>query len=182
MKFKKLPNPEKWIILGIPALFFIGAFFHFLYDLLGQFPVVGLIAPVNESVWEHLKLIVWPVIGWWTIYYLATRKKQTINKDKWFTAALVSLVAALITTPLLFYFYTGAFGIESVAIDILILFISLLIGQLLGLYVYRNSKGISANDVLIIFVGIIALFMLLTLCPPHLPIFMDSTTGTYGIS
>jgi len=181
MKFKESLTPEKWIMLGIPCLFVIGAVFHFLYNICGGFPIVGLIAPVNESVWEHLKMVVWPIIGWWTIYYLANHDKQTIDKNKWFTAALASLITAIMTIPLLFYFYTGAFGIESLLIDILILLLAVLFGQLMGLHVYKHSKGISANDVIIIFVGIIALFMLMTLCPPELPIFLDSSTGTYGI-
>ena len=182
MKLKKSLTPEKWILLGIPCLFVIGVIFHYLYDLCGKFPIVGLIAPVNESVWEHIKLVVWPIIGWWIIYYLETRNKQTIDKNKWFTAALVSLVTAIITIPLLFYFYTGAFGIEDcLIINILILLLAVLFGQLMGLHVYRHSKGISANDVIIILVGIIALFMLLTLCPPEFPIFLDSLAGGYGI-
>ena len=181
MKFKKSLTPEKWIILGIPCLFVIGAIFHFLYDICGKFPVVGLISPVNESVWEHIKMVVWPIMGWWIIYYLKNRDKQKIDKNKWFSATLVSLVTAIITIPLLFYFYTGAFGIESVLINILILFLAVLFGQLMGLHVYKHSKGISVNDVIIIFVGIIALFMLLTLCPPEFPIFFDSQAGVYGI-
>ena len=32
-----------------------------MYDLL-PFQLVGMIAPVNESVWEHLKLLLWPFL------------------------------------------------------------------------------------------------------------------------
>jgi len=182
MKFKKSLTPEKWILIGIPCLFVLGSIFHFLYNLCCEIPIVGLIAPVNESVWEHIKMVVWPIIGWWTIYYLASHNKNVIDKNKWFTAALVSLATAIITIPFLFYFYTQAFGIQSLWIDIIILLLAVLFGQLMGLHVYKHSKGININDVILVFVGIIALFMLLTLCPPELPIFMDSLTGGYGIS
>ena len=44
---------------GLTAL--IGTGLHFLYDWM-PFQLVGMIAPVNESVWEHLKLLFWPFL------------------------------------------------------------------------------------------------------------------------
>ena len=42
-----------WLAFGIAVL--AGTGLHFLYDVCPA-PLVGLFAPVNESVWEHLKL------------------------------------------------------------------------------------------------------------------------------
>ena len=39
---------------------FLGTLNHFLYFLSGQSPIVALFCPVNESVWEHLKLLYFP--------------------------------------------------------------------------------------------------------------------------
>lgn len=66
---KSLTPAEKWIVLGIPLLFLIGAVMHFAYGLLWENPIVGLFAPINESVWEHAKMVLWPVILWWVLYY-----------------------------------------------------------------------------------------------------------------
>ena len=38
------------------TLFFAGWIWHMLYAVTGYNDIVGLIAPINESVWEHLKL------------------------------------------------------------------------------------------------------------------------------
>lgn len=57
MKNKKLSPSEKWIILGIPIIFLIGSFMHFLYDLSGQNPIIGLFAPINESIFYVLCFI-----------------------------------------------------------------------------------------------------------------------------
>lgn len=57
----KQMNPESYILLGIPALFFIGTLFHFLYSFTGELFVVGLFSPVNESVFEHTKMVVLPI-------------------------------------------------------------------------------------------------------------------------
>lgn len=180
--YKSLSPQKKWIIKGIPILFIISACMHSLYKLTGENKILAAFFPMNESVWEHLKMILLPIILWWSIYYLVNGKIYDINKRKWFTGALVSLIISLITVPLLYYFYTGVFGIESVIIDIIILFLAVLIGQLMGLYVYKRCKGINYKFCIIVFIILILLFVLFTYFPPELPIFFDSTTGKYGIN
>lgn len=181
MKYKTLSAPEKWIIKGIPLLFLAGSIFHFLYELTGNSTLVGLFVPVNESIFEHLKLALIPIIAWWTIYYAVKHKSKNIDPRRWFGGALVSLVVTLLLIPMLYYFYTGAFGIESTFVDILILLIALLAGQLLGLHFYRHSDGINPVIVYIIFALIIILFMVATVFTPELPLWKDPMTGTYGI-
>lgn len=181
MSYKTLSSPEKWILIGIPILFLIGSLMHFLYDFTGNNVIIGTIAPVNESVWEHLKMVLLPVILWWTIYYFAAGEINNIDKNKWFTGALVALLIALITIPLLFYFYTNTFGVELLPVNILILFLALLFGQLAGLHFYKYSEGINSITSISILILIVFIFILFTFYPPHLPLFRDSPTGKYGI-
>ncbi|NMC56369.1 MAG: hypothetical protein GYA50_04010 [Eubacteriaceae bacterium] len=180
-KYKKLSNPEKFIIISIPLLFLFGSMFHFLYELSGDSGIVGLFAAVNESVWEHSKMIVLPVFLFWVIYYIAKGKKYSIDKNKWFTSALVSLITALIAMPMIFYFYTEAFGVEFLVVDIIILFLVLMFGQLLGLHFYKHSKGIKWQAAVFAMILIIIVFMIFTYYPPHIPLFLDTPSGTYGI-
>lgn len=181
MRTEKAAPLEKWLIAGIPIIFIAGSFMHFLYELSGKNKLIGLIAPVNESVWEHTKMVVLPIILFWTVIYFICGKKYRIDKDKCFTGALASLLAAIIAIPLLFYFYTEAFGIESVIIDIIILFLAILIGQLAGIHIYRNSAGIAWYIPVILMILIVILYMFLTYYPIKIPIFLDSQTGRYGI-
>lgn len=174
-------KPGKWVLAGIPALFFLGSGMHFLYDILGKISAIGAIAPVNESVWEHCKLVLWPVIIWWGIYYFVYGKKLKINPEKWFSGALLALLTGLLIIPLLYYFYTGAFGTELIWVDIAILLIAVTCGQLLGLHVLRHSEGPGLITVFIAFTFIIAVFIIFTFYPPHLPLFQDGPSGNYGI-
>ncbi|MEG1492560.1 MAG: DUF6512 family protein, partial [Oscillospiraceae bacterium] len=107
MKYSSLEKPLRWILLGIPALFVIGALSHFAFDALGKSPIIGAFFPVNESVWEHLKLLLLPLILWWSLYYLFRGKKYGIDKNRWFGGALIALLSSLFAIPLLYYFYTG---------------------------------------------------------------------------
>lgn len=174
MRYKTLSYPEKYIIKGIPWLFIIGTIMHFMYDLFGKNPIIALFAPANESIWEHSKMVLIPIILWWTIYYIIKKKSYNINKNIWYTSSLISLLTALLTIPILYYFYTGALGFHLLWIDIFILFIAISFGQLLALHFYNHSRGINFINVWIIFAILILLFMLFTLYPPSLPIFTTS--------
>lgn len=167
------------IIISIGLLFIIGSIFHFLYSLSQQQFLIGLISPINESIFEHTKMVVLPITLWWSIYYLLN--KDNIYKNAWFTAALISLLIAIITIPLLFYFYTGAFAIESLAIDIAILFVAIMAGQLIALHYYNHGKGINYRIAIVLIILIITIFALLTIMPFRLPFFQDPIDKTYSI-
>ena len=172
-------QPQKWIMLGVPVLFIVGSLFHFIYEWSGESAIIGAIAPVNESIWEHLKLAVFPLILWWGLYYLLAG--ENINPDSWFAGALASIITAIITIPLLYYFYTEAFGVHLLVVDILLLLVALLLGQIVGLHVYNHSQNIEASTSLAAILLIAFMFMWFTFNPPKLPIFKSGPDQTYGI-
>ena len=174
--------PQKWILKGIIGLFVLAVGFHFIYDLTGQNMVAGIFSPVNESTWEHCKVILWPTILWWTIYYFVKRHTYRIDAAKWFTSQFISLVVAILAVPVMYYFYTGAFGIENMAIDIFIVFLAFLVGQYVGYRNYKYGKGIHEMIALFLIAVIVILFIWFTFKPIHIPLFQDPTTGLYGIS
>lgn len=61
---------ETYTLIGILVLFFVGSIFHFLYLFTGKCFIVGLFVPINESIFEHTKMVVLPIFLWWTIFYL----------------------------------------------------------------------------------------------------------------
>lgn len=172
-----------WLMLGIPILFILATPLHFLYDWTGKSLTVGLFTPVNESPWEHLKLAFWPILVWWLIGYLLFAQGKPGGLRR---AALSCAVCAL--TCLLFivaFYYTlrGAFGAESLILDILSLFLGLAVGTSLAIHVYRYSSpgALSAVIAATILIAIAAAFLVFTFSPPHLPIFQDPPSSTYGI-
>lgn len=166
--FKRI-KPETYTLIGILVLFVVGSLFHFLYSLTGECFIVGLFVPINESIFEHTKMVVLPIFIWWFIFYLFRKKDLFVNA--WFTSAIIAMISAIIAIPMLFYFYSQAFGIESLVIDILILLISLAIGQILGLHYYRHGKGIEYHFAIVLMIVIIILFAFFTINPPAFPIF-----------
>lgn len=174
----------QWMLLGIPCLFIVATPLHFLFEWTGESSVIAPFVPVNESVWEHLKLVFWPALFWWGAGYLLFLKN---DRGGFFRAAVTGTVvvvfAALFITGF-FYTFKGAFGIESLALDILALFLSLLCGILLARHVYVHTKpgGLVAFICVFILLLMAAAFIYFTFVPPHLPLFLDTSTGTYGIA
>lgn len=173
-------NPAlKVELIGIAVISVLGSGLHFLFEVSGNWPPVGVIAAVNESVFEHLKLTFWPTV----LYAAATWKLLKKTTNNFIIAKAVALYIMPLTIVVLFYGYTTLTGIESVIIDILIFFIAVACGQLAG-YGLLKMKALAGwlNWFSLVFIIALAvIYGLFTFYPPHLPFFMDSPTGTYGI-
>ena len=57
-----MQNLRKFTVIGILFVSVAGTLLHFVYDWSGQNPLVGFFAPVNESTWEHMKLLLFPML------------------------------------------------------------------------------------------------------------------------
>ena len=69
---KDLNTPSsKLFILGCILAILLGVILHFAYDFLNKPFIFGLFIPVNESIWEHLKLALVPMTVFGIIFLLA---------------------------------------------------------------------------------------------------------------
>lgn len=177
-------NPaQNWILLGIPVLGIVGCLMHFVYEWSGNSTIVGIFAPTNESLWEHLKMIFWPMLIWWLAEYFILGKNNKIYASQWFTSCAVAELVCPLVILSFYYTYTGALGIESLILDIFSLFLGVAVAQCLALHVYKYARF--SQYCLYISIAILILlaviFTVFTFAPPHIPLFKDSMTGKYGI-
>ena len=169
----------RWELQGIIFIFLLGALLHFVFEWSGESRIVGLIASVNESVWEHFKQGFWPMCIYSAIEYKFLRGRS--NNFLTAKAAAVYLIPTI--TGLVFYGYTAIIGKEILMVDIVIFLVAIIIGQLTSYKIMTSARlPMYTNFISPIFIILLALvLMLFTLYPPHLPIFLDANTGTYGI-
>lgn len=182
MTMRKFSKEQKWLIFGVSIIFVAASLLHFVYEWTGENKIIGLFVPVNESVWEHLKLVLLPIIIWWIAFYMVKGEKFSINKNKWYLGCIVSLVTSMLFILAFFYTYTEAFGIKSIVLDIVDTFLGILFGQILGAHIYKYSRGIDWVVSAIIILLIVGAFAWFTISPPELPIFLDTTTGRFGFN
>jgi len=170
----------KWHLIGFIFINIVGSLFHFVFEWSGYWPPIGAISAVNESVWEHLKLVFWPLVFFSLIEYRFIKEEaNNIIFGKELAAYLM-----LFTIVAIFYTYEFITGSHLFLVDIASFVISIIVGQVVSYKILTASQVPKIISVLswisIIFLGFC--FVLFTYFPPHLPIFMDSTNGTYGIA
>ena len=184
-QFEKInQNARKWILWGIPVISLFGSMTHSIYKWTGQIMIAGIFSPVNESIWEHLKMSLWMTLIWWIAGYFILGRKAKLSARQWFAAASVSLLVCPLFITVFYYTYTGAFGIHSLILDVASLFIGVILAQYSALHIYNFAKVPRRGlyPVLIFILLIITVFIVFTFLPPHIPLFQDSISGQYGIA
>ena len=166
-----------WQIGGFLFTSVAGTLLHFLYDWTGENSVAGLFSAVNESIWEHMKLIYFPML----LFSLVQRKYA--DDSNFWCIKLVGMLTALILIPVLYYTYTGALGISADWFNIAIFFLAAGVAYYVETILFQRMiacpvKPWTALGVLLL-IGI--LFVIFTFFPPHIPLFTDQRTGELGI-
>jgi hypothetical protein len=179
----KIYSTKKLILyLEILGIFFIslsGSALHFVFEWSGEWPPLALIAAVNESVWEHLKLAFWPGMMYALIVYPFLKRK---TKNFWI-AKTAGLYAMPIVIVVMFYSYLAIAGKSNLAYDISTFVLAVSAGQLISYHLM--IKDIHQRSVKIIAVALLTIitvaFCLFTFLPPKFALFQDFITGKYGI-
>ena len=167
-----------WQFFGFGVTALGGTILHFLYEWLGDARWIAPFSGVNESTWEHMKLLFWPMF----LYALAQRFLFRDREDFW-CVKLRGILCGLALIPILFYTYNGVIGRSPDWVNITIFFISAA-----AAYIYETrlfNSGVlrcrSPKAALGILVAIAALFVVFTFATPEIGIFKDPLTGSYGI-
>ena len=157
-----------------------GTLLHFLYDWTGQCILIAPFSAVNESIWEHMKLLFFPMLLFSSVEYLFLGERIP---NFWFTKA-VGTLAGLILIPALFYTWNGVFGSSPHWVNISIFFVAAAAVYALECRLFELGKGrgrFLQGASLLLLLAFALVFILWTYTPPDLPLFRDPVTGGYGI-
>ena len=167
-----------WCLMGFAVTSFVGTLLHFLYEWLGNAVWIAPFSGVNESTWEHMKLLFWPMFLFAIVQSFFFRDRS----DFW-CVKLRGILLGLILIPVIFYTYNGIVGRSPDWINIAIFFVSAAITYLYEVNQFNkdNTPCKSPKIAIASLVGIAALFVLFTFLTPEIGIFKDPLTGTYGI-
>ncbi|MBQ3108268.1 MAG: hypothetical protein IJC67_01520 [Clostridia bacterium] len=167
---------KRWHIIGFFFTSLMGTLLHFLYEWSGNSPFVALFAAVNESTWEHLKLLVIPFFFFAIFEYFAYgRDHANFAAAKFFGA-----LAGMLTITALFYTYSGILGYSLPAINIAIFYIGVFMAYYVSFRILKGERFPSPTAKLLSLLGIVgllALFFYFTFYPPDLGIFSDPWRG-----
>ena len=167
-----------WQLVGFAVTALGGTLLHFLYDWLGGAAWIAPFSGINESTWEHMKLLFWPMFIFAIIESLFFKGR----KDFW-CIKLRGILLGLILIPVIFYTYNGVIGRSPDWINIAIFFISAAVTYVYETRMLRREINICrrprAAFAILCLLGI--LFAVFTFKTPEIGIFRDPITGAYGI-
>ena len=156
-------------IIGAIITIVLGTISHFVYDWSGGNFFVGLFFPVNESTWEHLKLLFFPMLA----YALFAGKKIEESYPCIYYAMFTGILAGLGLIPVLFYTYTGILGYNVDWLNIVTYIVSVIIAYCVVYRVAKKCSGKNARVLTYLMYALILAFMIFTVYPPELGLFVS---------
>ena len=162
-----------WQAAGFALTTLGGTFLHFLCDWTDGSILVAPFSGVNESTWEHMKLLFWPLFLFALVQWLFFREQ----KNSW-CIKLAEILLGLVLIPVLFYTYNGVFGKSPDWINIAIFYITALLVFLFEWWTFKNDR-LQCKYPRLAFASICligALFVVFTFAPPQIPLFQDPLT------
>ena len=174
---------QLWEIGGFFFIGLIGAALHFTFEL-SNFSnmVVAFFSAVNESTWEHLKMVFWPGVVFSLIEYSYIRDQV----NNFLVAKAVSLFVMPLVIVVGWYGYTPFTQRSIFQLDLLLFYIAVLIGQIISYKILtrepfsKRATRLSAAGLVVMLVA----FSTFTFYPPEIFLFENFDlldTGQYGI-
>ncbi|MBE6639467.1 MAG: hypothetical protein E7616_08495 [Ruminococcaceae bacterium] len=168
-----------WEFLGLGFTSLSGTLLHYLYEWSGRNIWIAPFSGVNESTWEHMKLLFFPMF----IYAVIQSFFFKDRKDYWCIKCKGSLLG-LVLIPGIFYTYNGALGKSPDWFNIAIFFITAAAVYIFETKLYKNNTSSHRLSVptFCLLVIISLLFVQFTFLTPQIPLFRDPISGTYGLN
>lgn len=163
---------KQYTIIGIIFVLVTGTLAHFLYDWTGNNHIVGLFTPINESIWEHMKLLFFPMSLYSLIMILKFHRKYSC-----ITSALCfGILAGAFLIPLFYYAYTSVLGKNIFILDLGTFILSIVVAFWLSYKLTLSCRLETYTSLLCILVCILFVcYLVFTYHPPDAIIFQDPT-------
>lgn len=166
-----------WQTVGFIVTSILGTFLHFLFDLTGGSMAAALFSAVNESIWEHMKLLYYPMILFAVMEYVFWGREH----GSFWCVKLIGILFGLTLIPVLYYTYTGVLGISAAWFNITIFFLAAGAAFWLETKLFEKDVTCLESKPAFAVICLIAVaFTVLTFSPPRIPFFQDPITGSYG--
>ena len=173
-------NLKKSRIISAIGIFILAFIFHFAYELLPN-NITAIFFPVNESIWEHQKLLFTSVIAYGIIDYIILQKFK-IKFNNFFTSLFISAITIIpifLLIYLPFYYKIG----PKVVLNIIVMLVAIIISQIISYYIlkYKECDRLEFISFILIILSYIV-FAYLTYNPIKNELFFDTHEEKYGIN
>ena len=171
---------KKARIISTIGIFLLCFLFHFIYDWLSC-TFTAVFFPVNESIWEHMKLL-FSAVCFYSIIDFIILEKFKVSYNNFFTSIFISAISIIPIYLIMFlpiYYKVG----ENMIITIGIMLVAIIISQVIS-YNILNSRDFDKLNIVSLILIIISyiVFAYLTYHPIKNELFFDTQEEKYGIN
>ena len=172
-------NLKKVICINVIIVFMLSVLFHFMYNWLPCF-VTSVLFPVNESIWEHMKLFVSSILVGGLFNKIILDHYKIEYNNLLFSSVLTSILSVILYLVIYLPLYK-LFG-EVMFISIGLMLIVYIIMAFVS-YKILSSRKLNINSLLLLLVILITYvsFGILTYHPLEYFLFYDIKEKKYGI-
>ena len=167
----------KFQIFSVIFAIILGTLLHFTYEWSNNNQIVALVSSINESTWEHLKLIFFPMLITIIIGYFIFKERY----NNFLCSKTFGIIVAISFTVIFFYTYKGILGYNIDFLNITSFFIAIILGEYIAYKRIISEKKCNNTMALIILILLSILFLIFTYNTPMIGLFRDPITWSYGI-
>lgn len=155
-----------------------GSLLHFTFEISGENNFIALFSAVNESVWEHTKLIFFPIIFFMPLELYLIKKANRV-----LFAKVVESIFGILFIISFYYTYTGVFGHGSLTFDIGSFIAAVVFGKIISYWIIKRAKEPKYLPWLYaaVLLFFLVFFGMATFSPPKIPLFREGSTELYGV-
>ncbi len=168
---------ELILVISFLIILIIGTLLHFTHDWFKKGLLLHLFSALNESTWEHMKLLLFPTILVMIFQYFVFNENYSNLWNAW----LILLVVEMVTMPLIFEPLRLSMKKVPFWITIAIFILSIILGVVAEYFVLlRNFIVFNEIFALISVCVIVFLYFVFSFNPPRVWIFKDPIEKKYG--
>ena len=172
-------NKIKLKIFGTIIAFILTFIIHNLYLYYPNI-ITSIISPVNESIWEHMKVLFTSILISGIIQKIIVKTKKLKIEN----ICISNFIGALLSIPIFLIVFIPIYNIigKNFIITIILMLITIIISEYIS-YIFINKKNLNLENYTILLAIITyIIFLILTLYPPKIKLFIDPINNTYGIN
>ena len=158
---------KRFCVIGFLVTTILGVISHFVYEWTGGNFLVGPFFPMNESTWEHMKLLFFPMF----LFALVAGKKMERQYPCIYNAMFTGILVGLALIPTLFYTYSGILGFFVDWVNIAVYVLSVLVAYIVVYRVALTCRNKNPMVLRIVMYVLLVAFMVFSVYPPKLGIF-----------
>lgn len=158
---------KRFCVMGFLVTTILGVISHFVYEWTGGNFLVGLFFPMNESTWEHMKLLFFPMF----LFALVAGKRMERQYPCIYNAMFTGILLGLALIPTLFYTYSGILGFFLDWVNIAVYVLSVLVAYIVVYRVSLTCRNKNPMVLRIVMYVLLVAFMVFSVYPPKLGIF-----------